>query len=85
MNRLFKEAIQIQPTKREGLNTDEEITRLLGADPMTSSQLSRRLGISASTTKRILKRLVDAGEISPQKSGRNVYYSSETPGSDLHP
>lgn len=77
---LFKDAIQVRPAKREGLNTDEEIARLLVTGSMTSSQLSRRLGISPSTTKRVLKRLVESNQIVPNKEGRNVFYA---PGPDL--
>jgi tetratricopeptide (TPR) repeat protein len=73
---LFKEAISVQPRRREGLDTDQEILRLLRDAPMSSSQLSKRLHISAATTKRILKRLADEAVIEPVKSGRNVSYKA---------
>ena len=73
---LFKEAISIQPSRREGLNTEDEILRLLRDAPMSSTQLSKRLKISAATTKRILKRLTDEEEIRLVRQGRNVFYTA---------
>lgn len=73
---LFKEAIAIQPSRREGLDTNDEIVRLLSESPMSSSQLSRRLKISSATTKRILKRLSEESAIQSTKHGRNVYYEA---------
>lgn len=72
---LFKEAIRIQPTRREGMKPEDEILRLLGDTPMSSGQLSERLSISAATTKRILKRLAEEREIHAVKEGRNVVYT----------
>ena len=71
---LFKEAISVQPRRREGLDTEQEVLRLLKDSPMSSDQLSKRLHISAATIKRILKRLSDEKVIEPMKSGRNVSY-----------
>jgi tetratricopeptide (TPR) repeat protein len=73
---LFKEAIDIRPTRREGLKAEDEILRLLSDSPMSSVQLAQRLAISAATTKRILKRLADEREIHAIKQGRNVFYSA---------
>lgn len=73
---LFKEAITIQPSRREGLDTNAEIIRLLCESPMSSSQLSKRLKISAATTKRILKRLTEESTIQSIKNGRNVFYET---------
>jgi hypothetical protein len=73
---LFKEAIDIRPTRREGLKAEDEILRLLSDAPMSSVQLAQRLAISAATTKRILKRLADDREIHAIKQGRNVFYST---------
>lgn len=71
---LFKEAITIVPTRREGLNTDEEIVRLLRHSPMSSLELAKRLKISAATAKRVLKRLSDEHTVLATKQGRNVFY-----------
>lgn len=73
---LNSDAISIQPLRREGLDTDSEVIRLIGDTPMSSSQLSRRLKISPATTKRILKRLCETDNIASYKEGRNVYYTS---------
>lgn len=73
---LFKEAITIQPSRREGLDTNAEILRLLAEARMSSTQLSRRLKISAATTKRILKRLTEDNAILAIKEGRNVFYEA---------
>lgn len=80
---LFKEAITIIPTRREGLNTDEEIVRLLRHNPMSSLELAKRLKISAATAKRVLKRLSDEHAVQATKQGRNVFYraaESDQPG-----
>ena len=73
---LFKEAIAIQPSRREGLDTHSEILRLLAEARMSSNQLSKRLKISAATTKRILKRLTEECVVQTIKEGRNVYYET---------
>lgn len=73
---LFKDAIAIHPSRREGLDTNAEILRLLTEARMSSTQLSRRLKISTATTKRILKRLTEENAIRTVKEGRNVFYQA---------
>lgn len=73
---LFQEAIVIRPPRSEGLDTEQEILRLLHDAPMSSIQLSQRLKISTATTKRILKRLAGDREIASVKDGRNVFYKA---------
>ncbi len=75
---LFQEAIRIQPPRSEGLDTAQEILRLLHDGPMSSVQLSQRLKISAATTKRILKRLAEDSAIQAVKDGRHVFYRAGT-------
>ncbi len=77
---LFQEAIVIRPPRSEGLDTEQEILRLLHDAPMSSVQLSQRLKISTATTKRILKRLADVREITAVKDGRNVFYKASEQG-----
>lgn len=74
---LFKEAIAIVPSRREGIGTDEEIMRLLSHSPMSSLELAKRLKISAATAKRILKRLTDERTVHATKQGRNVFYQAQ--------
>lgn len=73
---LFREAIAIRPPRSEGLDTEQEILRLLHDAPMSSVQLSQRLKISTATTKRILKRLAEEREILAVKDGRHVFYKA---------
>lgn len=72
--KLFKEAINIKPIIETIEDPYQEILRLLREQPMSSVSLSSRLNISYSTTKRILKDLVDTQKIYPLKQGRNVIY-----------
>ncbi|TWW07945.1 hypothetical protein E3A20_29250 [Planctomyces bekefii] len=71
---LFREAIDIVPTRTEGLGTEEEALRLLSHGPMSSIDLAHRLKISAATAKRVLKRLADDKAVCVTKQGRNVFY-----------
>lgn len=72
---LFKDAIHIQPARKEGLETDEEIVRLLKDTPMSSADLAKRLNISSATTKRILKKMSEENVVTANKQGRNIYYT----------
>lgn len=74
---LFKDAIYIQPIRKEGLETDEEIVRLLQDSPMSSADLAKRLNISAATTKRILKKMAEDNLVTANKHGRNIFYTAQ--------
>jgi len=78
---LFGDAIQIIAPMNDEIKPEDEVGRLLKDGPMTTAQLSNRMQISSSTTKRILKRLVENNQIKQQKQGRNVFY---TPNSEIH-
>jgi tetratricopeptide (TPR) repeat protein len=71
---LFKEAIRIEPSRREGLDTEQEIIRLISDGPMSTNQLTNRLKLSPATVKRILKKLHESEQIRSVKEGRNVFY-----------
>ncbi len=75
---LFKEAIKIQPIRKEGLETDEEIVRLLKDTPMSSADLAIRLNISPATTKRILKKMTEDHLVTANKLGRNILYTTQS-------
>ena len=61
-------------------DSESRIVSLLENGPQSSIQLSNRIDVSQSTTKRILKKLVDDNIIHSTKVGRKVYYHT---GSDL--
>jgi tetratricopeptide (TPR) repeat protein/predicted DNA-binding protein (UPF0251 family) len=72
--RLFHEAIAVQRFREGELAIDAEILRLVVETPLSSQQVSERLGISVSTIKRTLKRLTEANQVSVLRSGRNIVY-----------
>ncbi|SME88713.1 ArsR family transcriptional regulator [Pseudobacteriovorax antillogorgiicola] len=72
--RLFSEAIEIQPIA-EKANYDQKILELLQKGPQSSIQLANSIQVSQSTTKRILRKLVDGRQVTQSKVGRKVLYS----------
>ncbi len=73
--RLFHEAIEFKAKPNSHVNESEaKILTLLEKGPQSSIQLSNRIDVSQSTTKRILKKLVSSKQIHTTKVGRKVYY-----------
>lgn len=74
---LFSDAISFQNTKQPKETTREEliINELsTNGTPSTSRELSTKLNIPIATTKRTLKKLLEANKIKTIKSGRSIYY-----------
>ncbi|MBP6218697.1 MAG: hypothetical protein KA436_08935 [Oligoflexales bacterium] len=78
--KIFSEAIRIELPKSQGIDRKKEIHRLLKAQPMSSTQLSQRLGLSPATMKREIKILLDGQKIEGIKEGRNILYKPVVSG-----
>jgi tetratricopeptide (TPR) repeat protein len=63
-------------------STEEKVTQLLTAAPLSSLEISNRLNISTATTKRLLKKLTSQTEIDVFRCGKNIYYHAQQDSSN---
>ncbi len=73
--RFFASAISLNHQSNDLLSDDVIAKRILAESPLSSQQLSDRMGISLATAKRILKKLSEDEEVKVEKHGRNVLYA----------
>lgn len=79
---LFHDAITFI-TEGEQTSTEEQILELLKTGPQSRVQLSNRISISQSTTKRLLQKMVKDKTVEPKKIGRRVFYERTECGQSM--